>query len=133
MIRILSGFPENVVAVACEGRVTRKDYDDVLVPAVTAALQRHEKVRLYYEITPQFSGMEAGAIWEDFRVGMEHLLRWERIAVVTDVAWIRHTVNAFRFLLPGKVRIFGWRRGCVPRARGSPRQRRSPLQRSTLT
>jgi SpoIIAA-like len=106
MIRILSGFPENVVAVACEGRVTRKDYDDILVPTVTAALQRHEKVRLYYEITPQFSGMEAGAIWEDFRVGMEHLLRWERIAVVTDIAWIRHTVNAFRFLLPGKVRLF---------------------------
>jgi hypothetical protein len=43
MIRILSRFPENVVAVACEGRVTRKDYDDVLVPAVTATLQRHEK------------------------------------------------------------------------------------------
>ena len=59
MIRILSGFPPNVVAIACEGRVTRKDYDDVLVPAVTAALQRHDKVRLYYEITPQFSGMQA--------------------------------------------------------------------------
>jgi hypothetical protein len=106
MIRILSGFPENVVAVACEGRVTRKDYDDVLVPAVTAGLQRHEKLRLYYEITPQFSGMEAGAVWEDFRVGMGHLLRWERITVVTDIEWIRHTVNVFRFLLPGKVRVF---------------------------
>jgi hypothetical protein len=57
MIRISSGFPSNVVAIACEGRVTRKDYDDVLVPAVTAALQRHEKGRLFYEITPQFSSM----------------------------------------------------------------------------
>ena len=107
MIRILSGFLSSVVAIACEGRVTRKDYDDVLVPAVTAALQRHDKVRLYYEITPQFSGMDPGAMWEDFIVGMEHLLRWERVAVITDVAWIQHTVNAFRFLLPGKVRIFG--------------------------
>ena len=86
--------------------MTRKDYDDVLVPAVTAGLQRHEKLRLYYEITPQFSGIEAGAIWEDFRVGMGHLLRWERITVVTDIEWIRHTVNVFRFLLPGKVRVF---------------------------
>jgi hypothetical protein len=106
LIRILSGFPENVVAVACEGRVTRKDYDDVLVPAVTGGLQRHEKLRLYYEITPQFSGIEAGAIWEDFRIGMGHLLRWERITVVTDIEWIRHAVNVFRFLLPGKVRVF---------------------------
>ena len=67
MIKILSQFPDNVVAIACEGHVTRKDYDDVLVPAVTAALQRHKKARLFYEITPQFSGIEAGAIWEDFR------------------------------------------------------------------
>ena len=106
MIRILSGFPENVVAVACEGRVTRQDYDDVLVPAVTDGLQRHEKLRLYYEITQQFSGIEAGAIWEDFRIGMGHLRRWERITVVTDIEWIRHAVNVFRFLLPGKVRVF---------------------------
>ena len=42
----------------------------------------------FYEITPQFSGIEAGAIWEDFRIGMEHLLRWERVAVVTDLEWI---------------------------------------------
>jgi SpoIIAA-like len=106
MIRILSGFPENVVAVVGEGQVTRKDYDDVLVPAVTTALRRHEKIRLYYEITPQFSGIEAGAVWEDFCVGMEHLVRWERVAVVTDVEWLRHTINAFRFLLPGKIRLF---------------------------
>jgi hypothetical protein len=57
MIKILSQFPENVVAIACEGRVRRKDYDDVLVPAVKAALQRHKKIRLFYEITPQFSGI----------------------------------------------------------------------------
>jgi hypothetical protein len=106
MIRILSGFLENVVAVACKGRVTRKDYEDVLVPAVTDGLQRHDKLRLYYEITQQFSGIEAGALWEDFRIGMGHLLRWERITVVTDIEWIRHTVNVFRFLLPGKVRVF---------------------------
>jgi hypothetical protein len=106
MIRISSGFPDNVVAIACEGRVTRKDYDDVLVPAVKAALQRHQKIRLYYEVTSQFSSIEPGAIWEDFIVAVETLLRWERVAVVTDVAWIRHAVNAFRFLMPGNVRVF---------------------------
>ncbi len=106
MIKLLNGFPKNVVAVACEGHVTRKDYEDILIPAVTAALQRHPKLRVYYEVTPQFSGIDAGAVWEDFRVGMEHLSRWERMAVVTDVEWIRLAMNAFRFLLPGRLRVF---------------------------
>ena len=63
MIRLLSGFPDSVLAAACEGHVTRRDYEEVLIPAVAAALQRHPKLRIYYEVTPQFSGFEAGAVW----------------------------------------------------------------------
>ena len=37
----------------------------------------------------------------------EHLSRWERVVVVTDVDWIRLAVNVFRFLVPGEIRVFG--------------------------
>ena len=107
MISRLTGFPSNVVAISASGLVRRADYEAVLIPAVEEALKAHDKVRLYYEIEEDFTGMEPGAMWEDFKVGMEHLTRWERIAVVTDVSWISHTVQAFGFLLPAKVRAFG--------------------------
>ena len=106
MIEALKDFPDNIVAVACEGHVTRRDYETVLVPAVERALKRHKKVRLYYRIGVGFEAIDPGAVWEDFKIGMEHLLRWERIAVVTDVDWIRHTMRAFSFLIPGEMRIF---------------------------
>ncbi len=77
------------------------------MPRVEATLKRHRKIRCYYELGSQFSGMEAGAIWEDFKIGVEHFSRWERVAVVSDVDWIRHAVNIFRFLMPGEVRMFG--------------------------
>jgi hypothetical protein len=50
--------------------------------------------------------MDAGAVWEDFRIGVGHLSGWERIAVVTDVDWVRLAINAFRFLVRGEIRIF---------------------------
>ena len=106
MIERLQDFPRNVVAFVCKGHVTRQDYQTMLTPAVEAALKAHEKVRLYYQIDPDFSGIEPGAMWEDFKVGMGHLLRWERIAVITNVEWIRYCVRAFRFLMPGAVRLF---------------------------
>jgi hypothetical protein len=106
MIEMLQGFPEGVVAAVAKGRVTRMDYDEVLVPAVEAAFRRRDKVRCYYEIGEEFSGMDAGAVWEDFRVGFGHLVGWARIAVVTDVDWIRHAINCFRFLVPAEIRIF---------------------------
>jgi hypothetical protein len=106
MIEALEGFPENVIAFACKGHVTKLDYETVLVPAVEEALKQHERIRLYYQIGAEFAGIDPGAVWEDFKVGMEHLRRWERVAVVTDVDWIKHTMMAFAFLMPAELKVF---------------------------
>ena len=106
MIEALKGFPTKVPAFTCKGHVTKRDYESVLIPAVNEALQQRGKLRLYYQIDPDFSGIDAGAVWDDFKVGMEHVLRWERIAVVTNVDWIRYTIRAFSFVIPGVAKIF---------------------------
>jgi SpoIIAA-like len=106
MIEQLKDFPDNVVACVCKGQVTKADYDTVLIPAVNTALQRHDKVRFYYETTPDFAGIDPGAMWEDFKVGLAHWLRWERIAIVTDVHWIKRAVRFWGFLVPGPLRTF---------------------------
>ncbi len=43
---------------------------------------------------------------EDFKIGMQHLTRWERVAVVTDVQWIANAISLFSFLLPGAMKVF---------------------------
>ncbi len=106
MIEHLPNFPAGVLAFVCKGRVTKADYDTVLVPAVMQALKSHGKLRLYYETAGDFTGIDAGAMWEDFKVGMEHLTRWERVAVVTDVEWIGQTMRFFSFLMPGAMKLF---------------------------
>ena len=107
MIESLQDFPRGVVAFTGKGQITKQDYETVLIPSVEEALKQPGKLRLYYQIGPDFSGMEAGALWEDFKIGVEHRLRWERIAVVTDVAWIRMTIRAFAFLIPAPTKFFG--------------------------
>ena len=106
MIEHLKDFPDNVLAFVCKGRVTRADYDAVLVPTVEDALKKYKKVRLYYETAADFGGIDPGAIWEDLKVGMEHLTSWERVALVTDVEWIAHTMRLFSFLMPGEMKSF---------------------------
>jgi hypothetical protein len=103
MIQIIEGLPDNVVGIVAKGRVTNEDCDKILKPLMETSLKRHDKVRLYYEIGCRFPG----AAWEDLRIGLDHIPQWERVAVVTDVGWVRHTVNALRFLIPGEVRVFG--------------------------
>ena len=66
------------------------------------SLKRHGKIRLYYEVGSRFPG----AGWDDLDVAIDHLPQWERIAIVTDTGWVRHTVNALRFLIASEVRVF---------------------------
>ena len=101
MIKVIKDLPDNVVGIVAKGRVTNEECANILRPVMEDSL-KHDKVRLYYEIGSRFPG----AAWEDLRIGVEHIPQWERIAVVTDVGWVRHTVNALRFLMTSEVRVF---------------------------
>ena len=102
MIRVIDGLPDNVVGIVAQGRVTAADCDKILKPVMETSLKRHDKVRLYYEIDSRIPG----AKWDDLRLGVGPLPQWERVAVVTDVGWVRHTVKALRFLIGSEIRVF---------------------------
>ncbi len=102
MIEIIEGLPDNVVGIVAKGRVTGKDCSDVLIPAIEKSLEWHHKLRLYYEIRSRYPG----AAWEEVTLGREYAPIWERVAVVSDVAWIRHTLQAVRLLIPAEIRVF---------------------------
>lgn len=102
MIELIAELPDNVVGIIARGRVTNEECDAVLRPALEHSLKHHRKVRLYYEVASRFPG----AGWEELSLAIKNLPQWERIAVVTDTGWMRHTVNALRFLLAGEVRVF---------------------------
>jgi hypothetical protein len=101
MIRVIGGLPDNVVGIVARGRVTVEDCDKVLKPVMETSLKR-DKVRLYYEIGSRIPG----AKWDDLRLGVGSLPQWERVAVVTDDGWVRHTVKALRFLIGSEIRVF---------------------------
>jgi hypothetical protein len=102
MLELIEGLPGNVVGIAVSGRLTMQDCQDVLVPAMQKSIKRHDKIRLYYELNSRFPG----ASWDELDLGLEHALRCERVAIVTDIGWVRLTVKALRFLIPSEIRVF---------------------------
>lgn len=106
MIEVLNEFPPTVMGFACKHQITKEDYEHVLRPVVGQALVDHQKVRLYVRIDPDFAGVEPGAVWEDFKLGLKQLFCWDRIAVVTDVEWIRQTFICISYVIPCAVKVF---------------------------
>ena len=106
MIELMSDLPNNVIGFTAHGKVTGDDYENVVIPTIEARLKEHDKLRLIYNCGEEFEGFEAAAMWDDAKVGMKHLTAWEKIAVVTDVDWMRMMTKAFGFAIPAKVRVF---------------------------
>lgn len=106
MMKLLSGLPDHIIGIRVSGQVDAKDYETVLIPAVDLMLKKRERIRVLYQLAPEFEGFTAGAIWDDSKLGVAHLKAWERIAVVTDVDWVANAARMFALLMPGLVKVF---------------------------
>jgi SpoIIAA-like len=106
MVEPIPNLPENVLGFTAKGAVTANDYETIIIPAVEALFSRHGKVRFLYHLGEDFSGFEAAAMWDDAKLGLKHLTGWERMAVVSDVEWIRAAIRLFALAMPGHVRVF---------------------------
>jgi hypothetical protein len=106
MIELIPNLPDNIVGFTATGQVTAHDYESVIIPTVEAKLKEKDKIRLLYYLGPDFVSVSAGAMWDDVKVGLKHITSWEKIAVVSDVDWIRNATKFFGFVMPGHVKLF---------------------------
>ncbi|HSS81248.1 MAG TPA: STAS/SEC14 domain-containing protein [Gaiellaceae bacterium] len=91
------------------GTISSDEYRELMKP-IYAALERGEKLNIYFELAEDFHGLDLGALWQDLRaagsVGLKHRSSWQRMAVVTDKDWIRHGAAVAGWLAPGELRLF---------------------------
>ena len=110
MIEALPDMPPGTMGFKATGKLTHEDYEKVAIPPMRAAVDRGEKIRMLFQIGPEFHGMKAEAIWDelkaDFGLGLGHMKSWERMAVVSDADWMRHAMSAFGWMFPGEVKLF---------------------------
>jgi len=111
MIEEITDIPEGTVGARVWGEVTRADYADVLMPVLRRAAETHGDLRVLFQAGPDFESFTPGMIGADLTQGLgfgvQHWSSWKRLAVVTDVPWLRHAMQMFGWMTPGEARLFG--------------------------
>lgn len=105
-VSLIEGLPDDVIGLSVDGVIEAKDYAETIVPLIEAKLATHEGIKFLYRIGPGFERFTSGAIWSDAEVGIKHLTRFSRVALVSDIGWIRHAVRAFAPMIPAEVQVF---------------------------
>ncbi|MCT7371516.1 SpoIIAA family protein [Mycolicibacterium llatzerense] len=109
MIEVLSDMPDGVTGIRVSGRVSGDDFrefeptmDDLVVGG---------EIRIVEVIAADYEGFGPGGLVEDLKVGFgalfKHHSAFKRIAVVSDKAWVAHTLHAVAWMIPGDLQIFG--------------------------
>ena len=106
MIELMPGMPDGVLGFTASGKVTGDDYEAVLVPEVEEKLKEHKKLSLLYHLGDDFTGFDAEAVWDDTKIGLKHFFSWDRIAIVSDIDWVRRGAQIVGFATPCELRVF---------------------------
>ena len=105
MLQPLTDLPPGVIGFEGIGELHAEDYTKVLLPALRAATEAGDDLRVVL-VFESWGGLSSGALWEDLQLGIEHLTRWKRIALVTDVDWMVHVTKLFGWMTPGEMKHF---------------------------
>lgn len=106
MIKNIELDCDNCLGFELTGEITGADYEDIMIPKITEKLKDYSKIGLVYNIGDGFEKYKAKAIFDDMKVGFKYMRAFERIAVVTDLSWIKDGINMFHFIFPGEIKIF---------------------------
>ena len=109
MLESLRDVPQGIDGLRAVGKVSKRDFDDVVRPMLEAARGDHRRIRLLYELAPSFDGVTAGAVWEDARFGLQYLRLLERCAIVSESTATRDRAHVIGAMLPCPIHVFAER------------------------
>lgn len=106
MITPLDNLPDNMVGFCATGTVTENDFIDTVMPQVNALIARTGRLNYLLVLDTSIKNFTVGAWLKDAMMGLKHLAKWNRAAIVTDVEGIRTFTGIFGVLMPGEFKGF---------------------------
>lgn len=105
MIKLEKNKDSQQLEITLSGNVSAHDYEAVLTPGIVEALSEHDYIRLLVRCEDDLS-YDFGAAWSDLKLGLSHWRGFDRVAVVTQLGWVRATIGVIAPLAPCPVSIF---------------------------
>ena len=106
MIELIESLPSGTLGFSCSGRLSGEEMQRRVIPSIEAALLEFDHVKVMVVFEPNFEGLSLEAVWDDTNFGLRHWDGLEKLAVVTNLGWVRNGMRALAVLLPCPVHLF---------------------------
>jgi hypothetical protein len=106
MIEVMPESQGNVIGLKFSGKITTREYEEILIPRLEALLREHGKARLMHVVDAGFEGAEAGAVWDDTKLGLKHRHDFEKLALVGEARWMAWLAKLCAKFISGEIKTF---------------------------
>jgi hypothetical protein len=106
MITHIQDLPLTMVGFKATGEVNETDFTAVVMPKVKEVIERTGKLNYMLVLDTSIKNFSMGAWFKDAVMGIKHLTKWNRAAIITDVEGIKTFTEIFSVLMPGEFKCF---------------------------
>lgn len=106
MIQQIYDLPANVVGFKASGEVTKDDYENTIIPAVSKLVQTTGEINYLFMIDTPLKNFTAGAWIEDMFLGLKNMSKWHRVAIIAESEGIKTFTDIFGKLAPGEYKAY---------------------------
>ena len=94
------------LSLKAQGKLTHKDYETI-TPMIDSALAeiRDPKVKALIDGT-ELEGWEPRAAWDDFKIGLKHGNKFEKIAIYGNKDWQKLGAKIGGWFISGEIKYF---------------------------
>lgn len=105
MINVIKNAPSNVAAFEAKGHVDASDFE-LVFDRVQEVINQHGELRYMLDLKTDVSNFTAGAWLKDLLLGIKHLTKWERCAIITNSEMIDQATQLMNTFAIGEFKVF---------------------------
>lgn len=106
MVEVLNNVPQEIAAFRVYGEVTKDDYSNVVLPHTEQKLEQTGVINFLLVVDTDLSNFTFGAWLQDALLGLKHLTKWRRAAILTDNEGAITFTDGFSKVAPGEFKGF---------------------------
>ena len=106
MIQAIKSIPGHIAGFRASGTVTWDDYKTVVVPVTEEKLKQTGEIYFLLLVDTDLGNFTFGAWARDALLGLEHLSKWRKAAIITDNENAIKFTDGFSIVAPGEFKGF---------------------------
>lgn len=103
MIVQIPELPDTMVGFRADGEVTKDDFE-IVKHQVASLVEKTGKLNYLLFLDNSPADFTAGAWLQDALLGIKHITKWNRAAIITDSDTVINFTDVFSKLMPGEFR-----------------------------